>query len=87
MKLKSKIIHHSSIVGGGLMLADEKGVAQFVVNFIGVSNGINKEQSEALSEQIDALINAHGLSVPAAEPPDNSLASPDDMGFPAGKSK
>lgn len=64
MKLKSQVVRYSSIVGGGLMLTNESGAVQFIVNFMGASSGITKEQSEALSEQIDALINAHGLSVP-----------------------
>jgi hypothetical protein len=65
MKLKSKVVPYSSVVGGGLMLTDKDGAARFIVNFMGTTAGISKEQSEALSEQIDALINAHGLSVPS----------------------
>lgn len=80
MKLKSKIVRYSSVVGGGLMLTDERGAAMFIVNFMGASKGISKAQSEALSEQIDALINANGLSVPNEFPPDNSLTDPSTMG-------
>jgi hypothetical protein len=47
------------------MLTDPSGAVRFMVSFRGASEGISKEQTEALSEQIDALINAHGLSVPA----------------------
>lgn len=77
MKLKSKIVRYSSVVGGGLMLTDERGAVQFIVNFMGASNGISKEQSQALSEQIDALINANAIFVP--EPPDYSLTDPSTM--------
>lgn len=65
MRLKSKLVPYSSVVGGGLMLTDERGAAQFIVNFMGTSNGINKDQSDALAEQIQALINANGLFVSA----------------------
>lgn len=65
MKLRAKQIPHSGIVGGGLLLTDNNsGAAMFMISFMGTSQGITKEETEALSEQIEALINAHGLSVP-----------------------
>lgn len=79
MKLKSKIIGYSSVVGGGLMLTDERGYTMFLVNFLGFSSGISKEQSQELAEQINALINTHGLSAPVAFPPDNSVTDPSTM--------
>lgn len=64
MKLKTKVIPYSSVVGGSLTLLDETGAAQFMVMFCGTSWGISKEQSAALCEQIGRLINQVGLEVP-----------------------
>lgn len=64
MKLRAKKVPYSGIVGGGLMLTTEGGAAAFIVNFMGTTRGITREQSDALAEQIEALINAHGLFVP-----------------------
>jgi len=64
MKLKAKQIGYSSIVGGGLLLVDEAGAGQLIVNFMGTTKGISKEQYLALSEQIGKLINQAGLDVP-----------------------
>lgn len=64
MRLRTKIVPYSSIVGGGLQLLDEKGRAVFIVNFIGTAWGISKDQTASLSEQLSALIEAHGLFLP-----------------------
>lgn len=64
MKLKAKLVPYSSIVGGGLTLTDDAGRAAFIVNFIGTTAGITKEETEALSRQFAAFIAAYGLEVP-----------------------
>lgn len=65
MKLKAKITPYSGVVGGGLMLTSEDGAAAFILNFMGASKGITKEQTEAMSKQIATWINENGLEVPA----------------------
>jgi len=64
MKLNARIVPYSSIVGGGLTLNNEQGAACFMVMFRGTTQGINKEQSEALAKRISFLINTHGLDAP-----------------------
>lgn len=64
MKLSASKVRHSSVVGGGLMLCDEKGRARFIVNFMGTTEGIRPEETKALSEQFADFIEKHGLDVP-----------------------
>lgn len=65
MKLKAKLVPYSSVVGGGLMLTSEDGVAAFILNFMGTTKGITKKQTEAMAKQIAAWINENGFEVPA----------------------
>lgn len=62
-RLTARAIPYSSVVGGGLILVDEKGAARFGVIFRGTSWGISKEQNNQLSEQIINLINTNGIEV------------------------
>ena len=64
MKLTCKDIPYSSIVGGGLTLVDDDGRARFIVNFMGTTAGITKEETAALRDQIGAWIREHDLTVP-----------------------
>lgn len=63
MKLKAKSIPYSGVVGGGLMLTNEDGSASFILNFIGTTKGISKEQTESMSKQIAVWINENGLDI------------------------
>ena len=65
MRLYAKPVSYSSIVGGGLMLTDDAGQAQFMVMFRGTTQGISKKQNDALTRQIAEMIAQHGLEVPA----------------------
>lgn len=64
MRLSAQTVPYSSVVGGGLMLCDPTGRARFVVNFMGTTEGITKEETAAMSEQFAAWINSHGLTCP-----------------------
>lgn len=64
MKLAVRKTPYSSIVGGGLMLTDESGRARFMVLFTGTTEGIEKNENDALAEQFAAFIEQHGLEVP-----------------------
>lgn len=65
MKLTAKTVPYSSVVGGGLMLCDETGRARFIVNFMGATEGITKEETAALSRQFASFISDRELEVPA----------------------
>lgn len=64
MKLGAKEIPFSSIVGGGLALVDERGAYRFQLAIMGTTQGITREQSQAIAEQVTRLINANNLDVP-----------------------
>jgi hypothetical protein len=64
MRLKAKVTPYSSIVGGGLTLLDEQGRARFIVNFMGTTEGITKEETVALAEQFAHYVNNHDVVVP-----------------------
>lgn len=64
MRLSAKQIRHSSIVGGGLTLYDENGAARFIVNFMGTTAGIRREETAALVEQFAHFVNNHDVIVP-----------------------
>lgn len=60
------LVPYSSIVGGGLQLIDKAtGRAKFIVNFMGTTEGITAEETQALSEQFERFVAERGLSVPA----------------------
>ena len=63
MKFKAKPVPYSGVVGGGLMLTSEDGSAAFILNFMGTTKGITREQTEAMSKQIATWINENGLEV------------------------
>jgi ferredoxin len=52
MKLRFEKTPYSSIVGGGMMLVDEKGIARFMVHVSGTSQGITKEEDAAICEAV-----------------------------------
>jgi hypothetical protein len=64
MKLKAQPVPFSSIVGGGLTLVDEEGRSAFIVSFMGTTNGITKEQTEAMAKAFARWVNENGLEVP-----------------------
>lgn len=64
VKLSAVNVPYSSIVGGGLVLKKMDGRAGFIVNFIGTSEGITKEETAALSEQFAWFVQTYGCSVP-----------------------
>lgn len=63
MKLTSKIVPYSSIVGGGLMLMNESGHAAFIVSFRGTTDGITKQETKELTDQFNRWIAEYGLIV------------------------
>jgi len=65
MKLKAQAFPYSSIVGGGVMLLDEKGAAAFQIGLRGTTKGISKEQSDLITMRLVELINRCGLEVEA----------------------
>lgn len=64
MKLTCKDIPYSSIVGGGLTLVDGDGRVRFIINFMGTTAGITKEETGALRDQIGAWIREYGIECP-----------------------
>ena len=60
MKLTPSLTPYSSIVGGGLVLSSEDKRHQFIVNFMGTSSDITREESDQLSRQIADLIDKAG---------------------------
>jgi len=64
IKLTTDIVPYSSIVGGGLVLKEMNGKAAFIVNFIGTTQGITKEETKALSQQFAWLVHTFGCRVP-----------------------
>jgi hypothetical protein len=67
MKLHAQEVPYSSIVGGGLTLIAEDKSAAFIVNFMGTTKGITKEETRALATQFAAWVNERGLEVPDRE--------------------
>jgi hypothetical protein len=55
---------YSSIVGGGLSLHDMNGRARFMVMFIGTTEGITKDEDDALCEQFAACFEGRNIYVP-----------------------
>lgn len=64
IRLTADQVPYSSIVGGGLTLKKMNGSAGFIVNFIGTTEGITKEENKALSEQFAWFVQNYGVSVP-----------------------
>jgi hypothetical protein len=64
VKLTTDIVPYSSIVGGGLVLKEMCGKTAFIVNFIGTTQGITKEETQALSQQFAWFVNTFGCRVP-----------------------
>jgi hypothetical protein len=65
VRLTASAVPYSSIVGGGLTLAKMDGRAGFIVNFIGTTEGVTKEETAALSEQFKWFVDTYGCAVPA----------------------
>lgn len=55
---------YSSVVGGGLILFDQSGRAAFKLAIMGTSNGVTREENDAIARRIAELVNCHGLEVP-----------------------
>lgn len=68
VKLVADLVPYSSVVGGGLVLKKLDGRAGFIVNFIGTTEGITKDETAALSEQFRWFVQTYGLAVPSREP-------------------
>jgi hypothetical protein len=47
---------YSSVVGGGMALVDEKGAYRFLINIIGTTEGVTREETEAIVSQIMAQV-------------------------------
>lgn len=65
VRLHADIVPYSSVVGGGLVLKKLDGRAGFIINFMGTSEGITKEETAALSEQFRWFVQTYGCAVPA----------------------
>lgn len=63
MKLDARLIPYSSVVGGGVSLLDQSGRAKFQIMLIGTTDGITKEESDAIARRLAELVNQHGLEV------------------------
>jgi len=70
VRLTADQVPYSSIVGGGLVLKRMDGRAGFIVNFIGTTEGITKEETAALSEQFAWFASTYGCFVPARSLPE-----------------
>ena len=64
MRLSARPLPYSSTVGGGVQLLDAHGRPRFMVAFIGMQDGITKEESVTLSEQFVHYVNNHDVVVP-----------------------
>lgn len=64
MRLSAKITPYSGTAGGGLQLCGPDGRVRFMVMFCGITDGITKEETAALSEQFSHWINNHDVVVP-----------------------
>lgn len=64
VKLVANAVPYSSVVGGGLTLTELNGKAAFIVNFIGTTQGITKEEIAALTAQFTWFAQTYGLTVP-----------------------
>lgn len=65
VRLAADIVPYSSVVGGGLMLKKMDGSAGFIINFMGASQGITKEETAALAEQFRWFVNTYHCAVPS----------------------
>jgi len=65
VKLTVDFVPYSSIVGGGLTLKRMDGRAGFIVNFIGTTEGITRDETAALSDQFAWFVQNYGCYVPA----------------------
>jgi hypothetical protein len=63
MRLTAKITPYSSTVGGGLQLCGPDGRTRFMVMFCGITDGITKEETAALSEQFQHYVNNHDVVI------------------------
>jgi hypothetical protein len=63
MKLHATMIPYSGTVGGGLRLIDEDGHPRFMVCIVGVSKGMTKEETAAISSALIMGI-PDGIEVP-----------------------
>lgn len=64
VRLSVDVVPYSSVVGGGLMLKRMDGRAAFLVNFIGTTEGITKEETTALVNQFAWFMHTYGAFVP-----------------------
>lgn len=64
MKLLAEEVPYSSVVGGGLTLIAEDRSIGFIVNFMGTSKGITREETAALAKQFATWVNERGLEIP-----------------------
>lgn len=78
VRLTTDLLPHSSVVGGGLVLKKIDGRAGFIVNFIGTTEGISKEETEALSAQFEWFVNTFQCAVPARAALESALREAED---------
>lgn len=64
VKLFADVVPYSSIVGGGLVLKQVDGRAGFIINFMGTTEGVTKEETAALTEQFLWFVRTFGCAVP-----------------------
>jgi hypothetical protein len=68
IRLHAKPFGYSSVVGGGLQLAEKDGRTAFLVSFLGTTQGITKTETEELTNQIvDLIEKAGGLLISPRE--------------------
>jgi hypothetical protein len=68
IRLYAKPFGYSSVVGGGLQLAEKEGPVAFLVSFLGTTQGITKKETEELTTQIvDLIEKAGGLLISPRE--------------------
>jgi hypothetical protein len=60
---------YSSVVGGGLQVVDKSGAVRFLICMIGTTEGITREETEAISSQIIAALKDRELLIPHRNTP------------------
>lgn len=63
-KVSAKMTPYSSVVGSSLQLVNETGKPCFLIMFAGTTEGITKEESQAIADQLAWYINELGLEIP-----------------------
>jgi hypothetical protein len=64
MKVRIKPTAYSSIVGGGLTIYDESGRARFLMSLMGTTEGITREENNAIADAIVQAFDDKTIEVP-----------------------